>query len=46
VYSSAITGSYSTARESVIEDFKDHYLKPMALSEVQNQNRFQLTKTF
>lgn len=46
VYSSAITGKLFNSKEAVIEDFKDHYLKPMTLVEVQNQNRFQLHENF
>ena len=29
-----------------MRDFKEHYLKPMTLVEVQNQNRFQLEESF
>lgn len=46
VYSSAITGKLFNSKEAVIEDFKDNYLKPMTLVEVQNQNRFQLHEKF
>lgn len=46
VYSSAITGKLFNSKESVIEDFKEHYLKPMSLSEVQNQNKYQLHEDF
>lgn len=46
VYSSAITGKLFNTKESVIRDFKENYLKPMTLVEVQTQNRFQLEPTF
>lgn len=46
VYSSAITGKLFNSKEAVVEDFKDNYLKPMTLVEVQNQNRFQLDENF
>jgi len=46
VYSSAVTGKLYNTKEAVIRDFKDNYLKPLTLVEVQNQNRFQLEDTF
>lgn len=46
VFSSAITGKLYNSKEAVILDFKENYLKPMDLVEVQNQNRFQLEKSF
>lgn len=46
VFSSAITGKLYNTKESVIADFKENYLKPMTLVEVQNQNRFQLEESF
>lgn len=46
VYSSAVTGKLYNSKESVIEDFKNNYLKPMTLVEVQNQNRYQMEETF
>lgn len=46
VYSSAITGKLFNSKESVIRDFKENYLKPMDLVDVQNQNRFQLEENF
>lgn len=46
VYSSAVTGKLFNSKEAVIRDFKDHYLKPLTLVEVQNQNRFQLEDSF
>jgi hypothetical protein len=46
VFSSAITGKLLNSKERVIQDFKENYLKPMTLVEVQNQNRFQLEENF
>lgn len=46
VFSSAITGKLYNTKEAVIRDFKESYLKPMTLVEVQNQNRFQLEDSF
>lgn len=46
VYSSAISGKLFNSKEAVIEDFSEHYLKPMTLGEVQNQSRFQLHESF
>jgi hypothetical protein len=46
VFSSAISGKLYNTKEAVIRDFKENYLKPMTLVEVQNQNRFQLEASF
>ncbi|MFZ0565670.1 MAG: DUF2709 domain-containing protein [Chlamydiales bacterium] len=46
VFSSAITGKLYNSKEAIIEDFKENYLRPMNLVEVQNQNRFQLEDSF
>jgi len=46
VYSSAITGKLFNSRQSVIEDFKKNYIKPLTMIEVQNQNRYQIDETF
>lgn len=46
VFSSAITGKLYNSKDSVIREFKDNYLKPMALVDVQNQNRFELEDSF
>jgi hypothetical protein len=46
VFSSAVTGKLYNSKEAVIRDFKENYLKPMTLVEVQNQNRFQLEESF
>ncbi len=46
VFSSALTGKLYNSKESVIREFKENYLKPMTLVEVQNQNRYQLEESF
>lgn len=46
VFSSAVTGKLYNSKEAVIREFKESYLKPMTLVEVQNQNRFQLEDSF
>lgn len=46
VYSSAISGKLYNSKIAVISEFKQNYLKPMTLVEVQNQNRFQLEDEF
>lgn len=46
VYSSAVSGKLFNNKEAVIRDFREHYLKPMTLVEVQNQNRFQMEESF
>lgn len=46
VFSSAINGKLFHSKESVIEDFKANYLKPVQLHEVQEQSRFQIESNF
>lgn len=46
VYSSAVTGKLFNSKAAVIEDFLKNHLKPLALSEATNQNRFQLEEGF
>jgi hypothetical protein len=46
VFSSAVSGKLYGSKESVIQDFKKSYLKPIALVDVQNQNRFELEESF
>lgn len=46
VFSSAINGKLYHSKDSVIEDFKENYLKKMSLVEVQNQNKFQIEDSF
>lgn len=46
VFSSVISGKLFSNKESVIEDFKQNYLKPLSLVEVQNQNKYQIEEHF
>ncbi|CDR34772.1 DUF2709 domain-containing protein [Criblamydia sequanensis] len=46
VFSSALSGKIFNTPEAVIEDFKKNYLRPMALMEVQTQNRYQIEESF
>ncbi|MCP5469649.1 MAG: DUF2709 domain-containing protein [Chlamydiales bacterium] len=46
VYSSAVSGKLYNSKEAVVRDFKQNYLKPMTLVDVQNQNRFELEESF
>ena len=46
VFSSAVTGKLYNSKDSVLREFKESYLKPMALVDVQNQNRFELEESF
>lgn len=46
VYSSVLSGKLFSTKNSVIEDFKKNYLKPLTLIEVQNQNRFTIEEHF
>lgn len=46
VFSSALNGKLYNSKESIIEDFKANYLKPMTLVEVQNQNKYQIEERF
>src|ERR1700733_8749721 len=46
VYSSVLSGKLFNTKEAVVEDFKKHYLKPMSIEEVQNQNRFTIEEYF
>jgi hypothetical protein len=46
VYSSAISGKLFYTREAVVQDVRDHYLKPMSLIDAQNQNRFAIETSF
>lgn len=45
VYSSAISGKLFNSKQAVIEDFKKNYVKPLTMTEVQNQNRYQIDET-
>lgn len=44
VFSSALSGKIFNSKEAVLKDFKENYLKPMTLLEVQSQNRFTIEK--
>lgn len=46
VYSSVLSGKLFNSKESVIQDFKKNYLKKLSLSEVQNQNKFNIEDQF
>lgn len=46
VFSSATSGKLYNSKETIIEEFRRSYLKPMSLLEVQNQNRFELEDSF
>lgn len=46
VFTSALNGKLFNTKESVIDDFKRHYVKKMSLAEVQNQNRFHIEDQF
>lgn len=42
VFSSAVNGKLFNSKQAVIQDCVQNYFKPMALVEVQNQNRYQM----
>ncbi len=46
VFSSVLSGKLFSSKESVIKDFKNNYLHPMSLAEVQNQNKYQIEEHF
>lgn len=46
VYSSVLSGKLYNSKDSVIRDFVEHYLTPITLIEVQNQNRFEIEEHF
>ena len=46
VFSSAVSGKLFNSKQSVIDDFKKNYIKPLTMIEVQNQNRFQIDENF
>ncbi len=46
VFSSAITGKLYNSKSAVIEDFVQNQIKPLTVTEVLNQNRFQLDENF
>ncbi len=46
VFSSAVTGKLFNSKEAVIDDFLKNQLKPLSLTEVPSQNRFQIEALF
>ena len=46
VFTSALSGKLFNSRDSVVEDFRRHYLKKLSLVEVQNQDRFEIEEGF
>jgi hypothetical protein len=46
VFSSVLNGKLFSTKEAVIKDFKANYLKRVSLTEVQNQNKFQIEEHF
>lgn len=46
VYSSVLSGKLFSSKEGVIKDFKQNYLKPLSLMEVQNQNAYSIEEHF
>jgi len=46
VFSSAMSGKIFSTKESVLRDFKENYLRPMTLLEVQSQNKFSIEEGF
>lgn len=46
VYSSAVTGALFQNKEVIVEEFKNQYVKPITLEEIQNQNRFEIEPKF
>lgn len=45
VYSSVMSGKLFNTKETLLEHFKESYLKPMNLVEVQSQNRFEIDES-
>ena len=46
VFSSAATGKLFNSKNAILEDFLNNQLKPIPLTEVPNQNRFQIEEHF
>lgn len=46
VFSSVLSGKLFNSKDSVIQDFKQNYLKRLTLVEVQNQNRYTIEQHF
>jgi hypothetical protein len=45
VFSSAVNGKLFNSKQAAIADCLQHYFKPIALADVQNQNRYQMHQT-
>ncbi len=46
VFSSAVTGKLFNSKQAVIDDFLKNQLRPLAFTDVPNQNRFQIEEGF
>lgn len=46
VFSSVLNGKLFNSKAAVIKDFCEHYVRPMDITEIQSQNRFQLEEHF
>ncbi len=46
VFSSSVTGALYQNKETIVEEFKEKYVKPISLEEIQNQNRFEIETHF
>lgn len=46
VFASATTGALFQNKEAIIQEFKKHYVKPITLEEIQDQNRFEIEHHF
>lgn len=46
VYSSVLSGKLFNTKSGVLQDFKQNYLKPLSLMEVQSQNSYEIESDF
>lgn len=46
VFSSVLSGKLFGTKEALMKDFKENYLHPLTLVEVQNQNKYQIEEHF
>ena len=46
VFSSVVTGKLFNSRDAIIQDFKQNHLKPIPITDVQKQSRFDIEETF
>lgn len=46
VFSSILSGKLFGTKESILKDFRENYLHPLSLMEVQNQNKYQIEEHF